>query len=579
MEMSNTNVNGRSATTIIDKYLNYPKAEEHLPELIHRGAEAFFEHDGVLSVSIFLLNTESFDFEHRTTIPYQNKNKMLDIYDQAVNDGNIGKAISLGDSVEINSAENVAIICPLQSIKGVNGIMIALCEKSVVESIKLDKNSFKLWVRLFSSHIENIQLNKVIEKNKALLEQKLAARTMSISQSKRELQAILNSVQTAILIIDPLNNSIVTANPVAAALIGESQDELSGKSIFDYFRDESDEYLYDDQVRFSRNFESTIYSSKNMPIPILRSAATINMGSQTLRIESFFDITERKMNEIALRQANELLELKVQERTEDLQILVHKLRDEISEREKAEYEVRKMLAKEKELSELKTKFVSLVSHEFRTPLTIIRSAAQILERYNTQIDEEQVKEYLLRIVATVDNMTDLMENVLFIGKTDNKKYTYNPRPSMIKNFTEGVIRDIYMTSKSQNEIKFDMNISKDEYLIDESLVRQILINLLTNASKYSGESSPIELKLYEDVSNLFFEVKDYGIGIPEEDQEKIFELFYRGSNVGVISGTGLGMAVVLRSLSMFGGKIDLRSKIGEGTVFKISIPIIGANNE
>ena len=275
---------------------------------------------------------------------------------------------------------------------------------------------------------------------------------MSIAQSKRELQAILNAVQTAILVIDPETNKIISANSVAVSLIGDKADNIVGNEPQIYFKGKNENFIVDDKIKFSRNFESTITNFKEVPIPILRSIANISIGNQAFRIESFLDITERKMNEIALKQANELLELKVQERTEDLQILVHKLRGEIAEREKVELEVRKMLAKEKELNEMKSKFVSLVSHEFRTPLTIIRSAAQILDKYHNQIDPAQFKEYLERIISTVDNMTDLMENVLFIGKTDNKKHSFAPHQINVIGFAQGITRDIKLTSISDIEI-------------------------------------------------------------------------------------------------------------------------------
>lgn len=564
-------------TDIFDDYLSINNRREFLPDIIHQGIEMLIKIPKAKSASLFILNND-FDFEHRSTLPFIEKNNNIALYDHLVESAEIGKAISTGEIMYHQPdgkfhLDSEVLICPLRSSKNIIGVIIICFFEEIDIYDKPYINLFKLWLGLFAGHIENSQLSKIIEKNQALLEQKLAARTMSIAQSKRELQAILNAVQTAILVIDPDTNTIISANSVAVSLIADKVENIVGNPPSTYFKNKNEEFLIDDKVKFSRNFESTITNAKEVPIPILRSIANINIGNQGFRIESFLDITERKMNEIALKQANELLELKVQERTEDLQILVHKLRGEIAEREKVELEVRKMLAKEKELNEMKSKFVSLVSHEFRTPLTIIRSAAQILDKYHHQIDPAQFKEYLERIISTVDIMTDLMENVLFIGKSDNKKHTFYPRQVNIVTFAQGITRDIKLTSKSEIDIIANISTSIEVYNIDDTLVRQILFNLLTNAIKYSIDNSFVELNVYDDEEYIYFSVKDYGIGIPEEEQERIFDLFYRGSNVGTISGTGLGMTVVLRSLNLHKGKIEMQSKPGEGTIFTVSIPL------
>ncbi len=561
---------------IFDDYLSLNNKREMLPDIIHQGIEMLIKIPYSKSASLFILNND-FDFEHRSTLPFIEKNKNIELYDYLVESSEIGKAISTNEIVyHIPNAsfysDSFALICPLRASKNMIGVIILCFYDEIDIFTKPYISLFKLWLGLFAGHIENCQLGKTIDKNQVLLEQKLAARTMSIAQSKRELQAILNAVQTAILVIDPETNKIISANSIAVSLIGDKVDNIVGNEPSIYFKGKNEENLVDDKVKFSRNFESSITNMNDVPIPILRSIANINIGNQAFRIESFLDITERKMNEIALKQANELLELKVQERTEDLQILVHKLRGEIAEREKVELEVRKMLAKEKELNEMKSKFVSLVSHEFRTPLTIIRSAAQILEKYHNQLDPAQFKEYLERIISTVDIMTDLMENVLFIGKTDNKKHTFYPHQNNIITFAQGITRDIKLTSKSDVEIILNISTDSEVFSFDDTLVRQMLFNLLTNAIKYSPENSNVELNVYNDEDYIYFSIKDYGIGIPEDEQERIFDLFFRGSNVGSVSGTGLGMTVVLRSLNLHKGKIEMDSKPNEGSVFTISIP-------
>lgn len=552
--------------------------DNHLSDLILNALHKLIQIDGVNAASLFLLNSDTLEFEQRASQPYTERSNLQMAYEILLNSHEIGKAVSTMSLLtvelydELNTLNKYYLLCPLVTGNGVLGLIII--QKTMPEQvfIKETEQIFKVWLGQLSALLENIILRNEIEKSRATLEQKLAAKTMTITQSKRELEAILNAVQAAILVIEPSTNTIISANPVAVSIIGDIAVNIVGKNVLEYFRNEKDLLIYDEQVRFSKNFESVIYSVRDVPIPILRSTATIQLGNQKLRIESFFDITDRKMNEIALRQANELLELKVQERTEDLQILVCKLRDEVAEREKAEMDVRRTLAKEMELNDLKSKFVSLVSHEFRTPLTIIRSAAQVLQKYYAQIQREQVDNYLNRIVYTVDNMTDLMENVLFIGKTDSSKFTFNPKTINVQELIQSIIDDAKFNNNVANEILLSSNLKTAQYQLDEVLIRQILLNLITNAIKYSKDDGQIIVSLDETVDNLNIAVQDFGIGIPEAEQEKIFEQFYRGSNVGIINGTGLGMTVVLRSLNLHNGKIEVRSKINEGTTFTAILP-------
>lgn len=270
---------------------------------------------------------------------------------------------------------------------------------------------------------------------------------------------------------------------------------------------------------------------------------------------------------------NETLELKVQERTLDLQILVKKLKDEIEQHNKVQQELKFMLDKEKELNQMKTRFVSMVSHEFRTPLTVIRSAAQMIRKYHDSLTKEEKIDYLNRILGTVDNLTDLIENVLFIGKEKENKTEIDAKEKIdLIRFTENLINEFESTLLYRREINFSTIGYRDKVETNERYLRLILMNLLSNAAKYSSRDTPIELKLYFNDDNYTYQVTDYGIGIPEDEQEKIFELFYRAENVGKISGSGIGLQVVLNSLQKLNGNLDLSSKLNKGTTFTVTIP-------
>ena len=268
-----------------------------------------------------------------------------------------------------------------------------------------------------------------------------------------------------------------------------------------------------------------------------------------------------------------MLELKIEERTEDLQILIFKLNVEIEERKKAEQEIIKSLEKEKELSELKSRFVSMVSHEFRTPLTIIRTSAQLIEKYYDKINEEDRISYMKRIMQTVDLMTDLIDNVLFIGRSDAQKLTFNTGQININDFCRNIIREIQLSYNNERSINATFDCQQEMIALDSQLLTVILFNLLTNAIKYSEKSTTVDFDLKSDEDNLTFSIIDRGIGMNEEDQRKIFDSFHRGSNVGNIPGTGLGMSVVLRSLELHGGRIELSSKLNEGSKFTVTIPL------
>jgi signal transduction histidine kinase len=374
------------------------------------------------------------------------------------------------------------------------------------------------------------------------------------------------------MIIDTLTNRIISVNPAAANLLEAKYEKIVGNAPSVFFNsDEEKKEETANYIKFSRNFESEIKNSKAEIIPILRTSANVTLKDRKYRIESFLDITEQKMAEIALKQSNELLEMKVQERTEDLQILIYKLQNEIKEREKAEEKVREMLDKEKELNKLKTRFVSMVSHEFKTPLTVISTSVELLEQFYNSFSSEEREEYFTRISKSIDLMKSLIENVLFIGKSEADNLNIAPDKINLKNLCSKVIEDIKLTLKKRREFIFDYNASNTHVYLDEKLIEPMLINLLNNAIKYS-EEGPVELRVLENCDNLIISVKDYGIGIPAEEQEKIFEAFHRANNVGNISGTGLGMSIILKAVELHKGQINIISGIDTGTTFTITIP-------
>ena len=563
----------------IEKNISLHKSYKQLTEIINQGLLTLLAYPSAMSASLFILNNETFEFDFNSTTPYNLDIDYSSLYDKVVETGILGESINQRfprtTQQKIDNVDKSLMVVPLVVPSTVFGVVVIIIDNHKYASDIFLQRLAMFQGSVFGSLLEKNRLFKKYKKVESLLEQKIAVRTMGLAQSKRELQTILNSVQTGIFVINVESNEIVTANPTSAEILRENQADLIGRNSLEFFgKSDGEQHNMDTKVVFSRNFESSVIRSDGELVPVLRTVSHIFLGKEKFRIESFIDITDRKDIELSLKQANELLELKVQERTEDLQLLVHKLKIEIAERERAEDEIRNMLEKEKELNELKTRFVSMVSHEFRTPLTIIRSSAQIIEKYKDKLDPRKEIEYLKRILSTVDIMTDILENVLLIGKSDSDKTGINPIPIQIVEFCITVVNDINTASHSFDEIVFHNNAKKKIIIADETYLRHILLNLLSNAVKYNVNGQSIDFTLNTDEKQAVFIVQDYGIGIPEDDQDKIFDPFHRSDNVGTISGTGLGMSVVLRSVELHKGRITFSSNENKGTTFKVTIPTI-----
>ncbi|MCL6435304.1 MAG: PAS domain S-box protein [Leptolyngbyaceae cyanobacterium HOT.MB2.61] len=251
--------------------------------------------------------------------------------------------------------------------------------------------------------------------------------------------------------------------------------------------------------------------------------------------------------------------------------LVINARD-ITERKQAE-ETRKALQKEKELNDLKSRFISMVSHEFRTPLSVIVLSTRLLERFHTVAPEEKQLLYLDRIQAAAKRMTQLLDDVLFLGKTELGKQEFNPSPLELVQFCQDLVEEMQLTISSGHKIHFVCQETSISAWMDEVLLRHIFTNLLSNAIKYSPVNQLIHFELIRQQNWATFRVQDQGIGIPEADRQQLFQSFHRGSNVGKIPGTGLGLAIVYQSVRLHHGTISVESQVEAGTTFTVCLPL------
>lgn len=243
-------------------------------------------------------------------------------------------------------------------------------------------------------------------------------------------------------------------------------------------------------------------------------------------------------------------------------------------RSQAEEEMRKAMEKEKELSELKIRFVTMVSHEFRTPLSTILFSAGLLDKYRNRWSEEKKTTHLERIQTAVLHMTKLLEDVLLIGKAEAEQIKFKPESMDLEKFCREMVEEEQERSLNKLQIRLQTTDGElTEVEMDEKLLRHILSNLLSNAVKYSQADSVVEFELASKDGAAWFRIRDRGIGIPVADREHLFEMFHRGTNVGTIQGTGLGLAIVKRAVDLHGGEITVESEEGVGTTFLVKLPL------
>ncbi|MCX6153943.1 MAG: HAMP domain-containing sensor histidine kinase [Candidatus Kapabacteria bacterium] len=563
----------------IDVFISKKSNFQSVNELILNGLKVFQEIHFLKFVAFFTFDYKNAEFFLKSIIPEEFSENAQKTFDGLSEQGSIGVAINKGSVIIANpdifyNLDSINFISPIIFSSGVFGLVLISTNKTRLDISLIFQQFLTLYSSIFTSAIENSILISDLNKNSSLLEQKVAERTISLSQSKREINAILDATHCGIMVIDSDTGEIIKINHGCLEIIGDIESKILSSKYTEYL----DYDLPQNSIKEygsikSRKFESNLKASNGNIIPIIRSTSYFNLGTARFRIENFNDIPEIKQAQQKLKRANEILELQVEERTEDYKILIHKLKQQISERERAEIEIRRLLQKEIDLNELKSRFISMVSHEFRTPLTIIRSSSQLISEYYKLLTEEEKLNYLQTITQTVDNMTDMMENVVFIEQASIENEIATPSWIRLKDFCLLLINDVKKYSSKSRIINFSYQGEIDYVYVDSTILRLILVNLLANSIKYSETKSIVNIDVIGTDKFATFVIKDSGIGIPNDEIEKIFDTFYRAKNVGEISGTGLGMTVVMRSLKLLNGTLDINSQLEVGTTFTVKIPI------
>lgn len=384
------------------------------------------------------------------------------------------------------------------------------------------------------------------------------------------------------------NGKILLANPISERMFGYEAGALIGVLIEDllpeHLRHKHIAYREDFNKRpeprpmgMGRDLVAKRKDGSEFPVAVSLSYTHINGELMVMAFIS--DVTEPKRAEEALRRSEEQLlvyaselEKKVQSRTEDLNSTINALEKEIYVRKKAEEEAQKALGREREVNELKTKFVSIASHEFRTPLSTVLSSAALIEQYNNRGEVDKVAKHVQRIKLSVNHLTSILNDFLSLGKLEEGKIDVVNDNIIVNDFLKEVEEEMVLTLKEGQQLIIDCSDAPKEVYSDARVLRHILFNLISNASKYSEVGKPIHVRCKEDEYGLLLIVQDQGIGIPPEDQKYMFARFFRASNAGNVQGTGLGLNIVKRYAELLGGTITFTSEYGKGSIFTVWIP-------
>jgi len=241
--------------------------------------------------------------------------------------------------------------------------------------------------------------------------------------------------------------------------------------------------------------------------------------------------------------------------------------------EESQKELSDALDKERELNEIKSRFVSMASHEFRTPLSTILSSASLITKYPSVEEQEKREKHIYRIKDSVNHMNELLEDFLSLGKLEVGKVTITATSFPIKDFLADIVDEIKELLKSGQEIKVAYEGDPD-FSTDKRMLKNIILNLLSNATKFSDEGKNIWVTVSNKDRVLSLAVRDEGIGIPEDDLPRLFDTFFRAKNVSNIQGTGLGLPIIKRYIDLLQGDISVSSRFNEGTTFRIKLPAL-----
>lgn len=407
-------------------------------------------------------------------------------------------------------------------------------------SVEISLNNFNvdgeaMTIALISDITERKIAEDALKKLNTELEERVAERTRELEESQKLYRIIARNYPNGIINVFDKNLDYVFAEGMDLYKIGITSEELRGTNYLERLPETIRQHV-------KRKLLS-VFKGKNCNFEISANKRTYMIDAVGLRD------AEGEIQQILVVQTN------------------------ITQLKKAEEGIKKALKKEKYLNELKSRFVSMASHEFRTPLTSILSSASLLEKYIESSDnKEKQHKHLTRIKASVHLLTDILNDFLSLDMLEEGKVDMHYSNFNLPKFLEELVEELQEITKRGQSISYHHE-GEEQLTYDKQILKNILNNLLSNAIKYSKENGEVLFSTELNDGTLVITIKDHGIGIPEEEQEHLFERFFRANNVTSIQGTGLGLNIVKKYVDIVKGDILFESKIAEGTTFTIKLPI------
>jgi len=400
-----------------------------------------------------------------------------------------------------------------------------------------------------------------------------------IAEAKiQQLSTAVEQSPLCILITD-IEGNIEYVNPMFTKQTGYTIEEVIGKNPRILKADSNYDEKYNKlwkRIKSGKEWTGIFKNKKKNGEIYWESAVLSPIRDSNKKITNYIaikeDITEKIAKNKELEAYRNHLEEIVNLRTNELHISNIQLKNEIIKQQNTQELLKDALSKEKELNEIKTRFISTTSHEFRTPLTSVLSSAELMHKYGKKWSENKINEHIERIRRSVDYLVKLLDDILTINRTESGKINFSPQVVNLKEFCVDLIEEAKTRATDKHILNFRYNTKSTMFNLDLKLLKFILQNLVVNAIKYSPEGGKVILSVESDSHNIKFRVSDKGIGIPKEETAYIFDSFYRSKNSTNIQGTGLGLAIVKKSVDLHQGKISLVSQINAGTTFTVIIP-------
>lgn len=401
---------------------------------------------------------------------------------------------------------------------------------------------------------------------------------------------LFEGISEGIIVVDETQH-VVQVNSATEVMFGYKKNELIGQHLdllipkkyranhhkhVDKFIDKSEKR----QMGHGRNLHGLKKNGEIFPVEAGLNPFLYEGKRYVMSLVS--DITERQTQKLKIEELNKDLEQKIEQRTEELKLTIGKLQNlnsklgsEVQKRKEAESKTKKALQKEIELNELKTKFLSLVSHEFKTPLSGILTSSTLAKKYTESEQQDKREKHLNTIKNKVHYLTGILNDFLSIERLESGKVTYKFEEFSLITLVNEVIYNANVTLKDGQEILYPQNLQDISLKQDKHVLELVLSNLLSNAIKYSSEDTTIHFDVETSKDNLIkFRIKDEGMGIPKKDQKHIFERYFRAENALNNQGTGIGLNIAKVHLENLKGSICFESEEGNGTTFYIEIPKI-----